>query len=44
MFRWFEEGKLKPAASKLYPLDLVPEAMDDLLTRRATGKLVIAVR
>jgi NADPH:quinone reductase len=44
MFRWFEAGKLNPRASKVYALEQVPLAMDALLTRQATGKLVIAVR
>ena len=44
MFRWFEAGKLKPVASKVFPLDQVPQAMNALLARQATGKLVISVR
>ena len=44
MFRWFEAGKLKPPVSKVFPLDQVPQAMNALLSRQATGKLVIAIR
>lgn len=44
MFRWFEAGKLRPPVSRTFPLDEVPQAMDALLTRKATGKLVIRVR
>jgi NADPH:quinone reductase len=44
MFRWFEAGKLHPHVSKVFPLDAVPQAMNALLSRQATGKLVIRVR
>lgn len=44
LFRWFEAGKLKPAVSKVFPLDQVPQAMNALLSRQATGKLIISVR
>lgn len=44
MFRWFEAGKLRPPVSKVYPLAAVPQAMNALLSRQATGKLVIRVR
>jgi NADPH2:quinone reductase len=44
MFRWFEEGRLKPQVSGVYALGQVAEAMNALLSRKATGKLVIAVR
>jgi len=41
MFRWFEAGKLRPPVSMTFPLDQVPQAMNTLLSRRATGKLII---
>jgi NADPH:quinone reductase len=44
LFRWFEAGKLKPPVSRVFPLDQVPQAMNALLSRQATGKLIIAVR
>lgn len=44
MFRWFEAGKLKPPVSKVFPLDQVPQAMNALLSRQATGKLIISIR
>jgi NADPH:quinone reductase len=43
MFRWFEAGKLKPQVSRTFPLDQVPQAMNALLARTATGKLVISI-
>jgi NADPH2:quinone reductase len=44
MFRWFEEGKIRPHVSATFPLDGVPDAMAALLSRKTTGKVVIAVR
>lgn len=39
--QWYNAGKFKPVISKTYPLDAAAEAMQDLLARRATGKLVL---
>ena len=44
LFRWFEAGKIKPPVSQVFPLDQVPKAMDALLSRQATGKLVISIQ
>ena len=44
MFRWFEAGRLHPPVSKVYPLESVAQAMNALLSREATGKLVVRVR
>ena len=41
LLAWFEEGKLKPCVSQTYPLEDAPLAMQALLERRASGKLVI---
>ena len=41
LFQWYSEGKLKPPVSKTYPLAQAPQAMNDLLTRKATGKLIL---
>jgi NADPH2:quinone reductase len=41
LFGWLSEGKLRPFVSKQYPLDETPQALQDLLARRAVGKLVI---
>jgi NADPH2:quinone reductase len=43
MLRWFGEGRLKPHVSKTFALDQVPAAMRFLLSREATGKVVITV-
>jgi NADPH:quinone reductase len=41
MLRWIEEGRLRPPSTTNYPLDRAPEAMNALLERKSTGKLVI---
>lgn len=41
MTEWIREGKIRPLISRTYSLDETPQALDDLLERRATGKLVI---
>jgi NADPH2:quinone reductase len=38
---WLAQGRLKPTISRVYPLPEAPRALDDLLHRRAIGKLVI---
>lgn len=38
---WLAQGKLKPRVSHVYPLHETPRALDELLHRRAIGKLVI---
>ncbi|MBI3714736.1 MAG: NADPH:quinone oxidoreductase family protein [Betaproteobacteria bacterium] len=39
---WLREGRIRPLISRTYTLEQVPQALDDLLARRATGKLVVA--
>ena len=41
MFRWFEEGKLRPTASHRFPLSEYRAAMDAVLARQALGKIVL---
>jgi len=41
LMSWLAEGRLKPRVSHVYPLHDTPRALDDLLHRRAIGKLVI---
>jgi NADPH2:quinone reductase len=41
MMAWLAQGKLRPHVSHVYPLHEAPRALDDLLHRRAIGKLVI---
>jgi len=42
MLGWMREGKIRPRVSHTYALEQVPQALNDLLARRATGKLVVA--
>ncbi|MBX3501256.1 MAG: NADPH:quinone oxidoreductase family protein [Alphaproteobacteria bacterium] len=44
MFDWVRQGKLKPHISMTFPLDKAADAMNALLSRKATGKVVIKVR
>ena len=40
---WYAQGKLKPHISMRFPLEKGPEAMNALLSRKATGKVVLTV-
>ncbi len=42
--RWYAEGKLKPHISFTFPLDRTKEALNALLARKSTGKVIIEVR
>jgi NADPH2:quinone reductase len=44
MLRWIEEGKLRPPAVTSYPLEEGAQAMQALVERRSTGKLVVTTR
>jgi len=39
MFRWVEEGRLRPETSHTFPLDRFREAMSVVLERRAIGRV-----
>ena len=41
LFGWLAEGRLQPLVSRQYPLADTAQALNDLLARRAVGKLVI---
>jgi NADPH:quinone reductase len=41
LFQWYTEGRLRSPVSRTYPLSAAAQAMQDLLTRKATGKLVL---
>ncbi|KPX28631.1 MULTISPECIES: NADPH:quinone oxidoreductase family protein [Pseudomonas syringae group] len=43
LFAWFEEGKLKPLVSTVYPLERAGEAIDLLGGRKTVGKVVVAI-
>jgi NADPH2:quinone reductase len=41
LFRWFEEGKLKPHISEKVDLKDAAKALDLLRQRKSTGKVVL---
>ena len=41
LFRWFEEGKLKPHVSHKLPLSEIATALGLLTSRKSTGKVVV---
>ncbi|MDO8329833.1 MAG: NADPH:quinone oxidoreductase family protein [Fluviicoccus sp.] len=43
LFAWLAQGQLKPHISAEYPLEQAAQALNDLLQRRATGKVVLVV-
>jgi NADPH2:quinone reductase len=43
MLAWYGEGKLKPHISMRFPLEKSADAMNALLSRKATGKVIIEV-
>lgn len=43
LLTWLSDGKLKPIVSRTYPLERAADALNDVLARRATGKLVLTM-
>ncbi|HEX5278104.1 MAG TPA: NADPH:quinone oxidoreductase family protein, partial [Fluviicoccus sp.] len=43
LFGWLAQGQLKPHISAEYPLEQAAQALNDLLQRKATGKVVLVV-
>jgi NADPH2:quinone reductase len=41
LFGWFEKGMIRPHVSASYPLERAADALNDLLARRALGKIVL---
>ena len=41
LFQLYDEGKIRPSVSKTYSLEQAADALNDLMQRRATGKLVL---
>jgi NADPH2:quinone reductase len=41
LFRWFEEGKLKPHISQIFDLKHVADALELMRQRKSTGKVVL---
>lgn len=43
LFQMYEAGKIKPHVSNTYPLDKAPDAIRELMDRKAKGKVVVVV-
>lgn len=43
LFHWFVEGRINPVVDVTYPLTRVHQAMDDVLTRRAIGRVAVVL-
>ena len=43
LFGWFVEGRIKPVVDITYPLEQVHQAMEDVLTRRALGRVAVVM-
>ena len=43
LFRWFEEGRIKPEVGNTYPLVEFQSAMADVLARRAIGRIAVVM-
>lgn len=43
LISWYLEGKIRPRISATYPLERVADALNDMLTRKITGKAVLLV-
>ena len=41
LLTWYEEGKIRPVVSATYPLEQVADALNDMMNRRVTGKVVL---
>lgn len=41
IFAMFEAGKLRPAPTVTYPLDAFAQALQEIVERRATGRIVL---
>ncbi|MCC5859092.1 MAG: NADPH:quinone oxidoreductase family protein [Ectothiorhodospiraceae bacterium] len=41
LLEWVREGRVRPSITARYPLDQAPRALQDILDRRVTGKVVV---
>ncbi len=41
LLAWYEEGKIRPVVSATYPLLKVADALNDMMQRKVTGKVVV---
>ncbi|HYT37383.1 MAG TPA: zinc-binding dehydrogenase, partial [Ktedonobacteraceae bacterium] len=43
LLSWFSAGKLKPHISATYPLEQAAEALNDVMSRKVKGKVVLLI-
>jgi NADPH2:quinone reductase len=43
MFRWYEDGKLKPVNHAVLPLEQFADGMDMVAGRAAIGKVILSL-
>lgn len=43
LFSWFEQGRITPVVNTTYPLEDYKQAMDDVLQRRAIGRIAVVM-
>lgn len=41
LIQWYNQGRFRPVISRTYPLARAADALNDMLARKATGKLVL---
>ena len=41
LLSWYAQGKIRPVVSATYPLEQVAAALNDMMSRRVTGKVVL---
>lgn len=41
---WYQDGRIKPHVSATYPLQQAPQALNTLLARQSTGRVVLTTR
>ena len=44
LLSWYRDGRIKPHVSATYPLHQAPQALNSLLTRQSTGRVVLTTR
>jgi len=43
LFDWFREGRINPLIHKTFPIECFREAMDEVISRRATGRVAVVM-
>ena len=43
LLRWHGEGRITPLVSEMRPLEEAPQALERLLSRKSSGKIVLTI-